>query len=131
MSQLLLFNDETQSGSAIFSSCRKYRYILWRRWAVDCNANYAMFVGLNPSTADETDDDPTIRRCIRFAKSWGYSGLCMANLFAYRATDPKDMLVATGPVGVENDKYLLEYAKIVSAICIVIDANASLKSNDP
>ena len=58
MSQLLLFNDETQSGSAIFPFCRKYRYILWRRWAVDCNANYAMFVGLNPSTADETDDDP-------------------------------------------------------------------------
>jgi hypothetical protein len=69
-----------------------------------------MFVGLNPSTADEVADDPTIRRCIRFAKEWGYSGLCMANLFAYRATDPREMLAATDPIGAENDRYLLEYA---------------------
>jgi hypothetical protein len=65
-----------------------------------------MFVGLNPSTADETSDDPTIRRCIAFAKSWGYSALCMTNLFAYRATDPKIMKKAQYPVGPDNDDYL-------------------------
>ncbi|MEP0894347.1 DUF1643 domain-containing protein [Leptolyngbya boryana FACHB-1624] len=69
-----------------------------------------MFVGLNPSTADETHDDPTIRRCTKFAKDWGYSGLCMTNLFAYRATDPKEMIASVDSIGLENDQYLLEYA---------------------
>ncbi|HHC7270859.1 TPA: DUF1643 domain-containing protein [Vibrio parahaemolyticus] len=64
--------------TAKLSDCRTYRYELWRIW--DEQKPYAMFVGLNPSTADETEDDPTIRRCIYFAKSWGYGGLCMANL---------------------------------------------------
>lgn len=99
-----------KQGDAILSACRTYRYILWRRWADDWMDNYAMFVGLNPSTADETLDDPTIRRCINFAKDWGYSGLVMANLFAYRATQPKDMMSVIDPVGTENDRYLLEYA---------------------
>ena len=111
MNQLSLLGNEAQSGDAVFSECRKYRYILWRRWADDWASSYAMFVGLNPSTADETTDDPTIRRCIKFAKDWGYSGLCMANLFAYRATNPKDMLAADDPIGAENDRHLLEYAK--------------------
>jgi hypothetical protein len=70
-----------------------------------------MFVGLNPSTADETLDDPTIRRCIGFAKDWGYSGLCMTNLFAFRATDPAKMLAAQDPVGPDNDKVLQELAQ--------------------
>ena len=65
-----------------------------------------MFVGLNPSTADEIKDDPTIRRCVAFAKAWGYAGLCMANLFAFRATNPRDMMVAADPVGPENDAHL-------------------------
>ena len=69
-----------------------------------------MFVGLNPSTADETEDDPTIRRCIAFARSWGYGGLCMANLFAYRATKPAIMMAAENPVGEANDEWLLNLA---------------------
>lgn len=93
----------------IFSSCRTYRYALWREWIG--GDGYAMFVGLNPSTADETQDDPTIRRCIAYAKAWGYSGLCMTNLFAYRATQPEDMKSATDPVGPENDAYLKTLAE--------------------
>mgnify|MGYP000036960742 FL=1 len=89
---------------AKFSSCRTYRYTLWRVW--DDSKPYAMFIGLNPSTADETDDDPTIRRCVGFAKNLGYGGLCMANLFAYRATDPSVMMSARDPVGPENDEWL-------------------------
>ena len=94
--------------SADFSPCRTYRYALWRRWG-DA-PDYVMFVGLNPSTADETQDDPTIRRCIAYAKDWGYSGLCMTNLFAFRATDPEVMKMADDPIGPENDRYLDECA---------------------
>jgi len=107
--QLSIF-PTSDLGATAFSPCRKYRYLLWRHWGEDWASNYAMFVGLNPSTADEVQDDPTIRRCIKFSKDWGYSGLCMANIFAYRATDPKDMLKIEDPVGVENDGYLMEYA---------------------
>lgn len=98
----------------IFSECRKYRYTLWREWPDDMfdrHDNYLMVIGLNPSTADETQDDPTIRRCIGFAKRWGFGALCMTNLFAWRDTSPKAMKVATDPVGVMNDHWLSEYAK--------------------
>jgi hypothetical protein len=70
-----------------------------------------MFVGLNPSTADETSDDPTLTRCINFAKSWGYGGVCMANLFAFRATAPSDMKASVDPIGTENNKWLKKLAK--------------------
>lgn len=59
---------------------------------------YVQFIGLNPSTADETADDPTIRRCIGFAKDWGFGALCMTNLFAFRATDPEEMMSAEHPI---------------------------------
>lgn len=97
----------------IFSPCRTYRYALWREGLVDEGPRkdqYAMFIGLNPSTADETKDDPTIRRCIGYARSWGYGALCMTNLFAYRATDPGVMKRAPDPVGPHNNEHLLELA---------------------
>jgi hypothetical protein len=75
------------------------------------NTTYAMFIGLNPSTADETLDDPTIRRCIGYAKAWGYGALCMTNLFAWRATDPHEMKAAYSPVGLFNDVYLKQCAE--------------------
>lgn len=93
---------------AIFSPCRKYRYALWRTW--DESKDRCMFICLNPSTADETKDDPTIRRCINFAKSWGYGSMVMTNVFAFRATKPKDMLRANDPVGPDNRKWLHECA---------------------
>jgi hypothetical protein len=70
-----------------------------------------LIIGLNPSTADEVEDDPTIRRSINFAKTWGYGELCMANLFAYRATKPTDLLKAEDPVGTDNNKWLKELAE--------------------
>ena len=70
-----------------------------------------MFVGLNPSTADEVSDDPTVRRCISYAKAWGYAGLCMTNIFAFRATDPKDMKAVHDPVGMDNDMHLLRVSR--------------------
>jgi len=65
-----------------------------------------MFVGLNPSKADENDNDNTVSRCQKFAFDWGYGSLWMMNIFAYCATDPTDMLSAKDPVGIENNKYL-------------------------
>ncbi|MEZ8851798.1 DUF1643 domain-containing protein [Vibrio cyclitrophicus] len=100
--------------TARLSDCRTYRYELWRTW--DESKPYAMFIGLNPSTADETEDDPTIRRCINFAKSWGYGGLCIANLFAYRATQPEDMKKALDPIGDKNDETLILLAQNAGVI---------------
>jgi hypothetical protein len=136
----------------IFSSCRSYRYTLWREWHQDaelisrgsgcCRAGsdgecfwaecpqrrdgeparsgrrcprdgedaYLMVIGLNPSTADETEDDPTIRRCIDFAKRWKFGALCMTNLFAWRDTKPAQMKKATDPVGPDNDDHLKRLA---------------------
>lgn len=96
--------------SAYFSECHTYRYTLWRMW--DETKPFCLFIGLNPSTADETNDDPTIRRCINFAQTWGYGALCMANLFAFRATNPKDMLSHPYPIGDCNDSYLLMLSEL-------------------
>lgn len=94
---------------ARFSDCRRYRYQLWREWGP--GTDYVMFVGLNPSTADEINDDPTIRRCIRFAQEWGYGALCMTNAFAFRATDPRVMKREPHPVGPDNDFNLKQLAQ--------------------
>ena len=95
-------------NSAVLSDCRRYRYALWRTW--DDTLPRVMFIGLNPSTADETTDDPTLRRCMGFARDWGYGGVCTANLFAWRATDPADMKAASDPVGPETDDWLRRLA---------------------
>lgn len=96
-----------EKGAKI-SDCNKYRYSLWRIW--DKEKPIFTFVGLNPSTADHIQDDPTITRCINFAKSWGGGGIYMANLFAYRATAPQDMMSQEDPIGPDNDFYLQELA---------------------
>lgn len=94
MTQLALVDS-----GAEFSADRVHRYRLWRRWA---DGPMLMVIGLNPSTADETTDDPTVRRCIGYAERWGFAGLLMTNLFAYRSTDPRGLLAATDPVGPGN-----------------------------
>lgn len=94
---------------ACFSECNTYRYTLWRIW--DESKPIVTFIGLNPSTADATNDDPTIGRCIQFAKSWGCGGIYMLNLFAYRSTDPKAMKMYNSPIGLKNDKTILDIAQ--------------------
>lgn len=92
---------------AIFDEDRIYRYALWRRWVDRAPlAKMVAFVGLNPSTADETEDDNTIRRCVGFAKSWGFDGLAMLNLFAFAETDSNLMKRASEPVGEFSDAIL-------------------------
>lgn len=113
-----IFIGDSLSG-ATFSPCRTWRYALWRRWN-DCpTERMCAFIGLNPSTADETINDPTVTRCATFAKTWGFDGFCMLNLFAFRATDPKVMKATADPVGPENDECLIRclriFGKIVAA----------------
>lgn len=89
---------------AELSPDRKYRYALWRIW--DETKRFVVFICLNPSTADETEDDATIRRCMGYAKSWGFGGIYMVNLFAFRAKEPSDMKAVDDPIGPENDYWL-------------------------
>lgn len=98
-----------QSAGAVFSPCQRYRYSLWRIWNPELPV--CMFLMLNPSTADETTNDPTVERCQRRAVSMGYGGLHVANIFAWRSTDPKGLLHTDDPVGPENDQAILSAAK--------------------
>lgn len=95
--------------SAVISECGKYRYLLERR--TNCPLRWVhpmLFIMLNPSTADAETDDPTIRRCLRFAESHACTRLTVVNLFALRATNPKELFLAEDPVGPENDWHLEE-----------------------
>lgn len=94
-------------NSALFSKCGTYRYVLTRTIAQNIRwVKPALFIMLNPSTADEVNNDPTIRRCISFAKREGCTSLTVVNLFALRATDPKDLAKHTDPIGEENNKII-------------------------
>lgn len=99
---------------AIFSPCRAYRYALWRIW--DASLPYVLFIGLNPSTADEVIEDPTITRCINYSKSWDYGGVYVGNLFAFRAAKPKSLKTALDPIGSENDRWLQRLSRSAGII---------------
>lgn len=102
--------DLSLSKGAVFSEDRKYRYALWRVWSEIRRP--LLMIGLNPSTANEATDDPTITRMIVRANKAGFGGLLMANLYAFVSTNP-DVLLGDGEfVGVENDAYLMQMIKI-------------------
>lgn len=96
-------------SGAHFSRCREFRYALWREW--DAARPRVMLIGLNPSTADAARNDPTIRRCIGFAREWGFGGLWVLNLFAFRATYPGELKAAADPVGPRNDAWIRSVAR--------------------
>ncbi|NJR62516.1 MAG: DUF1643 domain-containing protein [Cyanobacteria bacterium CRU_2_1] len=89
---------------AIFDPTGIYRYALWRSW--NPLLPRIVFIMLNPSTADSHINDPTIRRCIQFAQTWGYGTLEVVNLFGLKTTDPQELLKKDDPVGVECDRHL-------------------------
>lgn len=110
--------------NAVFSECRTFRYSLVRRWA---DGPTATFVMLNPSTADEKSNDPTVAKCVKFAQSWRYKQavglfgdsskppefrpygrLVVVNIFAWRATDPEELYRVPDPVGPANDSAIIE-----------------------
>jgi hypothetical protein len=113
----------------IFSRDRIYRYTLWREWDLLLNPSYLMVIGLNPSTADETEDDPTIRRCVDFAKRFGYGALCMTNLFAFRSTDPKGLKATRDPIGPENDAWLCRMAFANDCGMVIAAWGSSVKTH--
>jgi hypothetical protein len=114
-------------NDARLSSCGRYRYELKRSWTMDVEKRYCLFVMLNPSTADATVDDPTIRRCIAFAKAWGYDALTVGNLYALRATDPAELWTVADPVGPENDERLAILASYARVIVAAWGANARIE----
>ncbi len=105
----MLMNGLLVNKNATFSDCRKYRYGLSRTW--NGKKKTILFIGLNPSTANEKIDDPTIRRCINYAQNWGYGSLLMVNLFAYRATMPSELKNVKNPIGNDNDLHIIELSK--------------------
>jgi hypothetical protein len=110
------------NAGATISRCGKFRYSLTREWLG--GDGVVAFIMLNPSTADAMQDDPTIRRCIGFAKGLALSGLEVVNLYAFRATRPADMFAAEDPVGPENDAHIAEACTRASLVIAAWGANA-------
>lgn len=110
----MLSQPEAISRSALLSDCGSYRYRLGRSW--DASLPRLLFLMLNPSTADASVDDPTIRRCTGFAKELGYGSLQVGNLFAWSSAKPADLLCVDDPAGPENQFHLEEMAAGCDAI---------------
>lgn len=101
-------------SGAVFSEDRRYRYVLWRTW--NTAQSRCMFICLNPSTADERENDKTTKRVINFSTSFGYGGVVLVNLFAVCTKSPKIMLNHPKPIGEDNDKWIQKYANELPAI---------------
>jgi hypothetical protein len=100
------------NNECVFSADRKHRYTLVHQPdPLFGSGRLLMWIGLNPSTADETQLDPTLTRILGYSRREGYDGFIMTNLFAWRATDPKDMKAAADPIGPDNDRWLLACAR--------------------
>lgn len=119
--------------TADISDCELYRWRLIRDWAEvvpQClsfeKSRTVNFIMLNPSTADGKTDDPTIRRCVSYAKLWGYTKLIVTNLYAFRATSPKDMKSSDDPIGSENIKHICDNALQSDMVICAWGNNAEL-----
>lgn len=112
--------DLAEDRGAVLSACGAYRYRLWRAWGPGARC---VFVCLNPSTADATQDDPTLRRMIEFARGWGFGRLDVVNLFAFRATKPAACFRAADPVGPENDQHIAEAVRGAERVVVAWGAN--------
>ncbi len=96
-------------STALYSACEAYRYALTRTW--DADGRRVLFVMLNPSTATELQNDPTVERCERRARALGFGAFRVCNIFAFRATDPKVMRAQADPVGPGNDAAIRDGAE--------------------
>ena len=114
---------------AHFSPCRTWRYSLWRVWGTD--GTRVAFIGLNPSTADETQDDPTVRRCINFARAWGYDGMYMLNLFGLRSTNPKGLWKVKDPTGPGNYAAIARNTHVCGMAVVAWGANVTSEQWTP
>lgn len=110
------------NAGAVYSPCEKYRYLLWRDLGGLGGQLYpeieqrpvVAFIGLNPSTATESQDDPTVRRCMTYAQDWGFTGFYMLNIFTLRSTDPRGLRADKTPNGqpLINDQHILYYGNL-------------------
>jgi hypothetical protein len=110
--------EAAKSGKegAVLSACRSYRYRLDRWWSDE--GGCVAWVMLNPSTADATMDDPTIRKCIGFSKHWGYGRLIVVNLFALRSTDPAALAKHADAVGIHNDQHITQALEVADEVIV-------------
>jgi hypothetical protein len=109
-----IVSDPAIISDAVLSECGLYRYRLSRVW--NPQLGRVVFVMLNPSTADASRDDPTIRRCIGFAKLWGFGSIEVVNLYAFRSTDPAGLLTASDAIGPDNDRHIEEACRAAGLI---------------
>ncbi len=116
------------SSGAIFDITRAYRYSLWRTWSIDHPR--IVFIMLNPNTAGATYSDPTIRRCIQFARNWNYGSVEVVNLFAWCAPDPRALLHVADPIGPDNNHYLTQAISRAHNIVAAWGIYGSLLSRD-
>lgn len=114
-------------GDAVFDPSGTYRYRLRRRWS---RGPAIAFVMLNPNQADAVVDDPTIRRCVGFARRWGYAAIEVTNLFAYRARHPRELRMADDPIGPENDRHIAAAAARADLVVCAWGGAGALEGRD-
>jgi len=110
------YSEDSLERTAIFDATGDYRYRLDRQW--QAQGSTVAFVMLNPSRADATCDDPTLRACIQFAQRWCYSSLSVVNLFGYRTPQPALLKKAKDPIGDENDEYVLKAVSEATSVVL-------------
>ncbi|MEX2217960.1 MAG: DUF1643 domain-containing protein [Phycisphaerales bacterium] len=113
--------------TALLSPCGRYRYRLSRRWA---QGPSALWIMLNPSTADDRRDDPTIRRCIGFSRAWGFGAMEVVNLFALRTPHTRTLAAAAHPVGADNDRHICDASSQATLIIAAWGAWAAARGRD-
>jgi len=125
----LVFDDAPAPASAELSPCGRYRYYLSRSWSFGVHRR-VLFIMLNPSTADGRLDDATIRQCRRLAQYWGFGGLDVVNLYAWRSTDPRQLLQVADPVGPDNDERIRRALQAADEVLVAWGANAGADRAD-
>lgn len=114
--------------TAVFDQTGQYRYQLGRRWRAAGHS--VTFVMLNPSRADASCDDPTLRSCMQFAWRWQYAALLVVNLFGYRTPHPQELKQASDPIGDDNDRYLLQAVEEADQVVLAWGNWGSLVERD-
>jgi hypothetical protein len=122
------YSMASMACGAKFDKSGRYRYALWRAWSADYPR--IVFILLNPSTADVQKNDPTIRRCMGFARDWQFGAVEVVNLFAYRATDGRELLKAVDPIGEENNRFLMCAVERCSTVVVGWGTRGTLLGRD-
>jgi hypothetical protein len=120
-------------STAGYSVCGQYRYYLVRRFGRPAaqRPQRIAFIGLNPSTATERQNDPTVRRCIGFAQRWGFREFVMLNAFAFRSTDPRRLKTVDDPIGAANDRQIRYWTRRSGLVVCCWGTHAGLLDRDP